>query len=111
MALLGVAHLADDVNQSFIPALLPYLVLQWGISHTTAGTLVLCQAISSSVVQPAIGHEKTLVVGSIFDASDSRTKRNTTSLNTRGFSHIGTCVARRMISSRAFGISSSISFA
>jgi FSR family fosmidomycin resistance protein-like MFS transporter len=56
MALLGVAHLADDLNQSFIPALLPYLILQLGISHTTAGTIVLCQAISSSVVQPAIGH-------------------------------------------------------
>src|ERR1700737_3750598 len=56
MALLGTAHLADDLNQSFIPALLPSLILQWGISHTTAGTLVLAQAISSSVVQPAIGH-------------------------------------------------------
>jgi FSR family fosmidomycin resistance protein-like MFS transporter len=56
MALLATAHLADDVNQSFIPALLPYLILQWHISHATAGTLVLCQAISSSVVQPAIGH-------------------------------------------------------
>ncbi|HEX3551383.1 MAG TPA: MFS transporter [Candidatus Elarobacter sp.] len=56
IALLGTAHLADDVNQSFIPALLPYLILHWGISYAAAGTLVLCQAISSSVVQPAIGH-------------------------------------------------------
>ena len=56
MALLATAHVADDLNQSFIPALLPYLILQWHISHAAAGTLVLCQAISSSVVQPAIGH-------------------------------------------------------
>jgi MFS transporter, FSR family, fosmidomycin resistance protein len=56
MALLATAHVADDLNQSFIPALLPYLIAQWHISHATAGTLVLCQAISSSVVQPAIGH-------------------------------------------------------
>jgi len=56
MALLATAHVADDVNQSFIPALLPYLILQWHISHATAGMLILCQAISSSVVQPAIGH-------------------------------------------------------
>ncbi len=56
MALLSTAHLADDLNQSFIPALLPYLIAQWHISHATAGTLVLCQAISSSVVQPGIGH-------------------------------------------------------
>jgi len=56
IALLGVAHLADDVNQSFIPALLPYLILHWNITHAAAASLVLCQAISSSVVQPAIGH-------------------------------------------------------
>jgi FSR family fosmidomycin resistance protein-like MFS transporter len=56
MALLATAHVADDINQSFIPALLPYLIVQRHISHETAGTLVLAQAISSSVVQPAIGH-------------------------------------------------------
>ncbi len=56
MALLATAHVADDINQSFIPALLPYLILQRGISHETAGTLVLAQAMSSSVIQPAIGH-------------------------------------------------------
>jgi FSR family fosmidomycin resistance protein-like MFS transporter len=56
MALLATAHVADDVNQSFIPALLPYLILERGISHETAGAIVFCQAISSSVVQPAIGH-------------------------------------------------------
>jgi FSR family fosmidomycin resistance protein-like MFS transporter len=56
MALLATAHLADDLNQSFIPALLPLLIAHWHISHATAGTLVLCQAISSSVVQPGIGH-------------------------------------------------------
>jgi FSR family fosmidomycin resistance protein-like MFS transporter len=56
MALLATAHVADDLNQSFVPALLPYLILWRGISHTEAGTLVLAQAISSSVLQPAIGH-------------------------------------------------------
>jgi FSR family fosmidomycin resistance protein-like MFS transporter len=56
MALLAVAHVADDLNQSFIPAMLPYLILERHLSHQTAGTLVLCQAMSSSVIQPAIGH-------------------------------------------------------
>jgi FSR family fosmidomycin resistance protein-like MFS transporter len=56
MVLLATAHVADDINQSFIPALLPYLILERHLSHQTAGTLILCQAISSSVVQPAIGH-------------------------------------------------------
>jgi FSR family fosmidomycin resistance protein-like MFS transporter len=56
MALLAIAHVTDDLNQSFVPALLPYLILWRGISHTEAGTLVLAQAISSSVLQPAIGY-------------------------------------------------------
>jgi len=56
MALLAIAHVSDDVNQSFVPALLPYLIVWRGISHTEAGTLVLAQAISSSVLQPAIGY-------------------------------------------------------
>ena len=56
MALLAIAHVSDDVNQSFVPALLPYLIVWRGISHTEAGTLVLAQAISSSVLQPAIGN-------------------------------------------------------
>ncbi len=55
MSVLAIAHLTDDVNQSFIPALLPYLILERHISHETAATLVFWQAVSSSVVQPAIG--------------------------------------------------------
>lgn len=55
MALLATAHVTDDLNQSFVPALLPYLIVWRGLSHTDAGTLVLAQAISSSVLQPVIG--------------------------------------------------------
>ena len=55
MALLSTAHLADDLNQSFIPALLPFLILERHLSHQTAGTIVLCQALASSVIQPSIG--------------------------------------------------------
>jgi MFS transporter, FSR family, fosmidomycin resistance protein len=55
LLLLAFGHLADDVNQSFLPALLPLLVLQRHLSYQAAATLVLAQAISSSVIQPAIG--------------------------------------------------------
>jgi FSR family fosmidomycin resistance protein-like MFS transporter len=55
LLLLALGHLADDVNQSFLPALLPLLVVQRHLSYQAAATLVLAQAISSSVVQPAIG--------------------------------------------------------
>jgi len=55
MTVLALAHVTDDVNQSFIPALLPYLILERHLSHETAATLVFWQAVSSSVIQPAIG--------------------------------------------------------
>jgi FSR family fosmidomycin resistance protein-like MFS transporter len=55
ITLLAFGHLADDVNQSFLPALLPLLVLERHLTYQAAATLVLAQAISSSVVQPAIG--------------------------------------------------------
>jgi MFS transporter, FSR family, fosmidomycin resistance protein len=56
MSILAIAHVTDDYNQSFIPALLPFLIAARGLSHTEAGSLVLAQAISSSVIQPVIGH-------------------------------------------------------
>lgn len=55
ISLLAFGHLADDVNQSFLPALLPLLVIQRHLTYEAAAALVLAQAISSSVVQPAIG--------------------------------------------------------
>ncbi|MFN2459112.1 MAG: MFS transporter [Candidatus Velthaea sp.] len=56
MALLALGHVTDDINQSFIAAILPFLILKMHLSYAGAATLVLGQAISSSVVQPAIGH-------------------------------------------------------
>ncbi len=55
ISLLALGHVADDINQSFLPALLPLLVIQRHLSYQAAASLVLAQAISSSVVQPAIG--------------------------------------------------------
>lgn len=56
MSLLAFAHFADDINQGFLPAVLPVLVVAYHLSLQAAGALVLVQAISSSVIQPAIGH-------------------------------------------------------
>ena len=55
IALLAFGHVADDINQSFLPALLPLLRMERHLSYESAATLVLAQAISSSVIQPAIG--------------------------------------------------------
>jgi FSR family fosmidomycin resistance protein-like MFS transporter len=56
IALLGFGHVADDINQSFLPALLPLLVALRHLTFAAAASLVLAQAISSSFVQPAIGY-------------------------------------------------------
>jgi MFS transporter, FSR family, fosmidomycin resistance protein len=54
--LLALGHFADDINQSFLPGLLPLIVVTRHLSYEAAGTLVLGQAISSSFVQPLIGY-------------------------------------------------------
>jgi FSR family fosmidomycin resistance protein-like MFS transporter len=56
IALLGIGHVSDDINQSFLPALLPTLVAMRHLSFAAAAALVLAQAISSSFIQPAIGY-------------------------------------------------------
>jgi FSR family fosmidomycin resistance protein-like MFS transporter len=56
IGLLAFGHVADDVNQSFLPALLPLLVAERHLTLEAAGTLVLAQTFSSSVIQPAIGY-------------------------------------------------------
>jgi FSR family fosmidomycin resistance protein-like MFS transporter len=55
MTLLALGHVTDDINQSFIVAVLPYLIITLHLSYQSAATLVLGQAISSSVIQPAVG--------------------------------------------------------
>jgi FSR family fosmidomycin resistance protein-like MFS transporter len=56
ITLLGFGHVADDINQSFLPALLPLLGIELHLNYAAVASLVFGQAISSSVVQPAIGY-------------------------------------------------------
>jgi FSR family fosmidomycin resistance protein-like MFS transporter len=55
MAALSSGHLATDLAQGALPALLPFLVVKFELSYTMAAALVLAATISSSVVQPAFG--------------------------------------------------------
>ncbi len=55
MALLGITHVVDDMNQSALPALLPFLIAERGLSYTAAAGLMLFASLASSIVQPAIG--------------------------------------------------------
>jgi FSR family fosmidomycin resistance protein-like MFS transporter len=55
MAALSSGHLATDLAQGALPALLPSLIVKFDLSYTMAAALVLAATISSSLVQPAFG--------------------------------------------------------
>jgi len=56
MATLSAGHMLTDIAQGAIPALLPFLIAQRGLSYAAASALILAATISSSVIQPLFGH-------------------------------------------------------
>ncbi len=50
------AHAFNDMNQSIVPAVLPFLISQRHLSYAAAASLVLSLTIASSVVQPLFGY-------------------------------------------------------
>jgi MFS transporter, FSR family, fosmidomycin resistance protein len=55
MAALSSGHMATDLAQGALPALLPFLSERFDLSYTMVGALVLAATISSSLIQPAFG--------------------------------------------------------
>ena len=55
MAALSGGHLATDLSQGALPALLPFLTERFDLSYTMVGAIVLAATISSSLIQPAFG--------------------------------------------------------
>ena len=55
MAALSSGHLATDLAQGALAALLPFLVTRFDLSYAMAAALVLAATVSSSVVQPIFG--------------------------------------------------------
>jgi len=55
MAALSSGHLATDLAQGSLPALLPFLKVEFDLSYTMASALVLAATISSSLIQPLFG--------------------------------------------------------
>lgn len=53
---LVAAHAFNDMNQSIVPAVLPFLISQRHLSYAAAASLVLSLTIASSVVQPLFGY-------------------------------------------------------
>ncbi|HEV2440825.1 MAG TPA: MFS transporter [bacterium] len=55
LAQLSFGHLATDLSQGALPALLPLFKTQYHLSYTDVGLVVLVANISSSIIQPAFG--------------------------------------------------------
>ncbi len=55
MLALSSGHLATDLAQGSLPAILPFLVDKFDLTYTMAAALVLAGTISSSIIQPAFG--------------------------------------------------------
>jgi len=55
MAALSSGHLATDLAQGSLPALLPFLKAEFDLTYTMASALVLAATISSSLIQPLFG--------------------------------------------------------
>lgn len=55
LAVLSYGHLATDLSQGAIPALLPVFKTLFHLSYAGVGFIVLMANISSSVIQPAFG--------------------------------------------------------
>lgn len=55
VALISVSHVADDIYQGVIPALLPFFVAERHYSYAAVAGLILAATVLSSVAQPAFG--------------------------------------------------------
>src|SRR5579871_496595 len=55
LATLSYGHLATDLPQGAIPALLPLFRSEYHLSYTQLGLIVLLANVSSSVIQPLFG--------------------------------------------------------
>jgi MFS transporter, FSR family, fosmidomycin resistance protein len=55
LGVLSLGHLASDLCQGAVPALLPFLIARRGYSYADAAALVLAAGIGSALIQPAFG--------------------------------------------------------
>jgi FSR family fosmidomycin resistance protein-like MFS transporter len=55
IGILSFGHVASDINQGAIAAMLPFFIAAYDLSYTAAATIVFAVNMSSSVVQPFFG--------------------------------------------------------
>lgn len=55
LGFLSVSHMVNDISQGAIPALLPFLVIEHGLSYLAVSGVVLSATVISSLIQPFLG--------------------------------------------------------
>jgi FSR family fosmidomycin resistance protein-like MFS transporter len=55
LGMLAAGHVCADMAQGAVPALLPFLIDQRGLSYGAAGALLLASSVGSSAIQPLFG--------------------------------------------------------
>jgi len=55
LAMLAAGHVCADMAQGAVPALLPFLIDQRGLSYGAAAALLLVTSVGSSAIQPLFG--------------------------------------------------------
>lgn len=72
---VSIAHLLNDLMQSVIPAMYPYLEQKFALSMTQVGLITLCFQLAASIFQPVVGNYTdkrpqpySQVVGMVFSA-------------------------------------------
>jgi FSR family fosmidomycin resistance protein-like MFS transporter len=56
LSLLSLGHLANDINQGALPALLPFLIAKHNLTYSAAAGIMFAFTITSTVIQPLLGH-------------------------------------------------------
>ena len=56
LCVLSLGHLATDVCQSALPAILPFLKAKLLLSYAMSGAIMMASNITSSVIQPLFGY-------------------------------------------------------
>ena len=56
VGLLSLGHLATDINQGALPALLPFFIATYDLSYAAAAGIVFAANMASSIIQPLFGH-------------------------------------------------------
>ena len=56
IGILSLGHLATDINQGALPAMLPFFIVAYDLTYAAAAGIVFAANMTSSLVQPLFGY-------------------------------------------------------